>query len=766
MESSRLHALLAHQQNILSKIALGESHHDIFAEICLAIEEILDEDTAKCSILSLKGEQLFHCAAPSIPVKFCELVNGVKIGSAVGSCGTAAYRKSRVVVEDIGTSPLWVDFKKLAFEFNLKSCWSTPIFSSQSQVLGTFAIYHDHPISPSNNDLELIDYFVHFSSIAFEQKLNYLKVKSLIHDLEKSNEKFNAFTRVMPDLAIILSETGDYVDIYGDLSNLPFKSKDELINKNLNDILPKATAEPIIAVLEKTLATNEVQVFEYELDVTKGRVIFEGRTAPITNYHSTNSSQRHVLWMARDITIRKNAENEIEKLANYDPLTQLPNRRLLTERLTHCVERINRTHKTGALLFLDIDNFKRINDSLGHNAGDYLLIELAQRLKAVVRASDTLARIGGDEFVVLLEYVGENNKLANTEATIVAQKLLQVFDEKFEIGSLAFQVSGSIGICLIENINSTAENILKFADTAMYRAKIKSGSSFSFYDSKLQTLLENQTALETDIIRAIDCHEFCAYFQPQIDITGKITGGEALIRWNHPTKGLITPNEFIPVAEQFGLIQKLQNIVLQDICRLINKLTQENIIDDHFKVSINISQNQFNSSTLKTKLLTIINDFNVAPSRIKLEITESMLSHELEHTVQQMEELETEGFSFSIDDFGTGYSCLSYLHAYPVNELKVDKSFIDNIANNDSGLSIVETIINLAKNLNMAVVAEGVETPEQFEILKAHHIDAIQGYLIAKPMSLDNYVTWHKQYLTHKQAPPPINDIWVATKVI
>ena len=213
----------------------------------------------------------------------------------------------------------------------------------------------------------------------------------------------------------------------------------------------------------------------------------------------------------------------------------------------------------------------------------------------------------------------------------------------------------------------------------MYRAKSKGGNGYSFYDSRLQTLLENQTALEADIVRAIDCHEFCAYFQPQVDIFGKVIGGEALIRWNHPSKGLITPNEFIHVAEQVGLIQKLQNIVLQDVCSLINRLSCENAIDELFSISINISQNQFNSSTFKTELLSIVNSFNVAPARIKLEITESMLSHDIKSTVQQMEEIQAAGFTFSIDDFGTGYSCLSYLHAYPVKELKIDKSFIDNI---------------------------------------------------------------------------------------
>jgi diguanylate cyclase (GGDEF)-like protein len=417
---------------------------------------------------------------------------------------------------------------------------------------------------------------------------------------------------------------------------------------------------------------------------------------------------------------------------------------MLNDRLNVCVDRIKRTDKIGALLFLDLDNFKRVNDLLGHNAGDELLVKLSKRLSSVIRASDTVARVGGDEFIILLEYVGEDNEQAIIESEIIAQKLQSVFHEKFAIGGVAFQVSCSIGICLVDNNNFVKDNILKFADNAMYRSKIKGGNSYSFYDPELQTLLERQTEIETDIVRAIACDEFCAYFQPQISPSGKVVGAEALIRWNHPSKGLIAPNDFIPIAEQRGLIQQLQNIVLRDICIFINHLSSINIIDELFSVSINISQCQFNSATLKTELLKTINHFNIRSSQIKLEITESMLSGDIEHTLQQMEELKEKGFIFSIDDFGTGYSCLAHLSAFPVKELKIDKSFIDKILDNGKGVGIVQAIISLAKNLNLSVIAEGVEASEQFEMLKAMDIDSIQGYLIAKPMTQHDYVQWYK----------------------
>jgi PAS domain S-box-containing protein len=311
MDTVRLKKLLSHQQAILSKIALGTPLNDILNDICLSIEEIIDDESARCSILSLKGEQLFHCAAPNIDDKYCQSINGAYIGPNVGSCGTAAFRKIRITVEDIATSPLWKDFKDLALSFGLKSCWSTPIISTQSTILGTFAIYHSYPKAPSAKELELIDYFVHFSSIALEKNIDLLKVEQLIVDLQQSNAKFKAFTKVMPDLTLILSEEGEYTDIYGSLKGDLYHSLSQLINKNLNDVLAKKDSQPIMEVIEKTLATNDVQVFEYQLDVHKGKVIYEGRTAPIDHYQPSNPSKRHVVWMARDITARKKAEKEV-----------------------------------------------------------------------------------------------------------------------------------------------------------------------------------------------------------------------------------------------------------------------------------------------------------------------------------------------------------------------------------------------------------------------------------------------------------------------
>ncbi|WP_409439533.1 EAL domain-containing protein [Psychromonas sp. GE-S-Ul-11] len=739
MELKKNTELLASQQKILTKIALGDPLQEILESICISIEELIDDKTAKCSILKLVDNLLYSIASPSIPNTYSEVIDGVTIGPSAGSCGTAAFIGERVLVEDISNSPLWEGFKNIAKDHQFQSCWSTPIISTKSEVLGTFAIYYDSPKSASQECLNLIDYFVHLSSIAIEKSNDASHMRKLIKDLKVTNQNLNAFIKVIPDPAIIITKEGLYLNVYAASENLLSDPIQDLVGKSIHDILSKDDAKMALDKINKTLQTNEIQVFEYTLTIRANEYIFEGRTIKI-DY----DNQSHVLWVIRDITNRKNSENEVKKLVYYDPLTNLPNRRLLTERIGDCVEKIKQDNTISVLLFLDIDNFKRINDSLGHSAGDQLLIQSAERLATVLGDVNTLARIGGDEFVILEDEIADNIQQAKSNVIKLVQKIQKIFIEKFEIGKLAFQISASIGIYLIDKNHANSDNILKFADTAMYRTKFKGGNGYSFFDPKQQTLLETKTELESEIVRAIENDEFCAHFQPQVDTEGNVSGAEALIRWNHATKGLVPPYQFIPLAEQFGLIQKLQNIVLHDICLLLNQLSKDSSLPPGYRIAINMAQNQFNSPTLKTELISILNQYDIHPNQIKLEITESMLSNDLPYTVQQMHELKDQGFTFSIDDFGTGYSCLSTLHAYPVDELKIDKSFIDNIENVQTGLPIVETIINLAKNLNISVMAEGVEIIEQFNILKDKKTDGIQGYLIAKPMPAEHYINWHQ----------------------
>ena len=744
MDVNQLNKLLFNKDNVLANILQSKSIAQALSELCKLLDNNLSLASIECSVFDVQNEALIN-AKTSINDKllisayhhFTKLVL-TQIASA------HSITPTQPVLNSIDLFLNTADKHTFLVPENATQIWSMPVMSVTKRPIGLLSVF----VSENNNlqpsDLDLMSFFANFMGSVLSGINQHNQTGQLIEQLEESNQKFRAFTEVMPDLALIIDEDGCYEDVHGSTDNLLYVSAVEIIGKSVSDLFPEAEANQIMSVIHQAILTNEVQVYEYSFDYEESNAIFEGRVTPIRFYKSANSDKKCVLWVARDVTEERSTAKKIKQLAYFDPLTHLPNRRMFNERLQLVVESKAQVHEYGAILFLDLDQFKRINDSLGHAAGDQLLVDVSSRLRLALRKSDILARIGGDEFVILLEQLGQNKQEAQKEISIVAKKVQESLSPKFEIDDLAFQVSCSIGICLIDG-ETSADSILKYADTAMYSSKLTGGNSYSYFDPKKQTLLDKQLSFESEIVRAIEKREFCAYFQPQLNCSGEITGAEALIRWNHPEKGLIPPYEFIPIAEQYGLIQDLQDIVLEDICLLLELLNAQNLINDKFKLSINISHSQFKSSNFRSSLLNTISKFDVSSSQINLEITESMLSHDINNTVKQMSEIEAKGFSFSIDDFGTGYSSLSYLHAYPVNELKIDKSFVDRMLDK-SGLSIVETIISLAKNLGMQVVAEGVENENQMLLLRERNIDIFQGYYFSKPIPFNDYLLWHKNH--------------------
>ena len=367
------------------------------------------------------------------------------------------------------------------------------------------------------------------------------------------------------------------------------------------------------------------------------------------------------------------------------------------------------------------------------------------RLKTVIKNAGIIARIGGDEFVILPKHLSSNKNNAQSQAIVCANQILDCFKNPFKINNCSYKITVSIGISFIEGSDTTSNDVLKRADTAMYSAKKFGGHRFAFYDPALQHELDLRLQLESDIITAIKEKQFAAYFQPQLDCQGNIIAAEALIRWIHPIKGIISPYYFIPVAEQSGLIDQLQSSVLFDACMLIKTLEQTQQLHDSFCVAINISACQFITHSLYNNIVSIVDAFGISPTRFKLEITESILLDDMAENIAQMQQLKAKGFKFSIDDFGTGYSSLAYIHTYPVSELKIDKSFIDKIHEGNRGSAIVSTIISLAHNLGFNVIAEGVETAEQAKTLTQLDITGMQGYYMAYPMPAAEFISWLKQ---------------------
>ncbi|HZW24322.1 MAG TPA: EAL domain-containing protein, partial [Gallionella sp.] len=441
-----------------------------------------------------------------------------------------------------------------------------------------------------------------------------------------------------------------------------------------------------------------------------------------------------------DISERKRAEEEIQRLAFYDTLTELPNRRLLMDRLIQSLIASERSGSFGALLFMDMDNFKILNDTQGHDVGDMLLIEVANRLKSSVRESDTVARLGGDEFVVILQGLGSSELLAANMAEDIAEKIVAALSEPYFLGAHEHHSSVSIGVGLFHGRGTTVDELLKRADTAMYQAKSAGRNAVRFFETDMQRAVESRAMLETALRQALAKEELQLYYQMQVDREQRIVGAEALLRWINEERGFVSPAQFIPLAEESGLILPIGLWVLETACRQLQKW-QNAPETRHLQLAVNVSARQFRQPNFVAQIGELLKKYGIDPTLLKLELTESIVLTDVEETVQKMLALKQFGVQFSMDDFGTGYSSLSYLKQLPLNQIKIDQSFVRDIVVDKSDAIIVKTIIDMSLNFNLEVIAEGVESEEQLEILKKNGCQAFQGYLFSKPVPLTEFET-------------------------
>lgn len=433
------------------------------------------------------------------------------------------------------------------------------------------------------------------------------------------------------------------------------------------------------------------------------------------------------------INKRKQAEAQIEQLAFYDPLTNLPNRRLLIDRLQQDLALTTGHGNNGALLFLDLDHFKTINDALGHSFGDALLQQVAKRLSEQLRAEDTVARLGGDEFIILLPELDGHSDLSAKQAHTVAKKVREALLIPFDMDGHKYHITPSIGITLFPEPGQTADVVLKQADSAMYKSKNDGRNTISFYAPSMQIAADARLALEKNLRQAISLKEFELYYQVQVNEKGQLIGAETLLRWNHPKNGVIRPGTFIPLAEETGLIFDIGDWVLQSACTQMKQWTDD-CAHKLPQLSINVSSRQFRQADFVEKVLGIIDQTGADPKHLVLEITEGVIIENIQDTIQKMHSLKTAGISFSIDDFGVGYSSLSYLRQLPLDELKIDRSFIQDIETDTNDATLVETIISMAHHLDLSVIAEGVENQAQIEFLKNNSCFSYQGYYFSYPI--------------------------------
>lgn len=465
-----------------------------------------------------------------------------------------------------------------------------------------------------------------------------------------------------------------------------------------------------------------------------------------TLVRDADGNPQSVLAINTDITQRKAAEQEIQHLAFYDPLTKLPNRLLLMDRLQHAMASSQRSRNMGGLLFLDLDNFKSLNDTLGHDKGDLLLRQVAARLTCCVRSADTVARIGGDEFVIMLVDLSEDLHDAAAQASAVGEKILEVFNYPFELAGYEHHSTPSIGVTLFNGETNTLDDLLKRADLAMYQAKASGRNAMRFFDPEMQSVMSARVALEADFRHSLQQQDFVLYYQPQIDAYGNISGAEALVRWKHPQRGLVSPAEFIPLAEDTGLIIGLGRWVLETACLQLTQWANKPHTAN-FSMSVNVSVRQFRHPDFVEQLMQILAKTGADPQRLTLELTESLFVDEMEAAIDKMLALKSLKINFSLDDFGTGYSSLSYLKRMPLDQLKIDPSFVQDVLTDPNDAVIVRTIIALAQSLGLDVTAEGVETREQYAFLAENGCFAYQGYLFSRPLPIEDFEVMLLQHI-------------------
>jgi diguanylate cyclase (GGDEF)-like protein/PAS domain S-box-containing protein len=442
----------------------------------------------------------------------------------------------------------------------------------------------------------------------------------------------------------------------------------------------------------------------------------------------------HYVGIFSDITSKKATEEQLERLAYFDSLTNLPNRLLFRDRLSQEVAAARRHGNRVALFFIDLDRFKYVNDTLGHAAGDELLQIVAQRLRQCVRESDTVSRLGGDEFTVIIPDIEHADQVSG-----IAQKIIDDLGRSIPLRAQEVQIGASVGVAVFPDDGEDVEQLIRHADMALYKAKDEGRNNFQFFSAELQTHIADRIALEEDLRKGLERNEFLLHYQPKYNLaTGAISGMETLVRWQHPVRGMVSPVEFIPLAEETGLIIPMSEFILREACRQTTDWIKASGMP--LKVAVNLSARQFQQSDLVEVIKHTLDETGLSAELLELELTERMVMGDVDEAIRTMQALRELGLSLAIDDFGTGYSSLSYLKRFPINTLKIDQSFVRDLTIDSDDASIVQAIIAMGRQLDLHVVAEGVETEEQLEFLRQHGCGEIQGYLMSRPLPDGEFV--------------------------
>ncbi|MDG4553026.1 MAG: EAL domain-containing protein [Candidatus Competibacter sp.] len=710
----------------------GRPLREALDELCRLVERWLPE--AYCSILLLEdGRWLCHNGSVRLPAEYIRQVDGLEIGPEAGSCGAAAWHKRRIIVSDIDSHPHWRSARDIARCFGLAACWSTPILSDDQSVLGTFAVYYREKREPTEAELHLIDQVTSTARLLIE----FHRTEA---ELRQSRQMLHTILDSVPVRIFWKDRESRYLGANRlFLQDARLAHLDDLLGKTDFDLpLDPATATRYHAddraIMESGQAKLDFEEPGRHADNTEAW--FHTSKAPLIGVDGRIAG---VLGAYSDITAQKQAEAQIRQLAYYDTLTGLPNRRLLLDRLGQALAMADRAGHKVIVLFVDLDRFKRINDSLGHVAGDACLRQVAHLLSAAVRQEDTIGRLGGDEFLVVLPDARHGQ-----DAVRVANLIQQALARPLPVMGHEFRVGASIGISIFPDDGHDAETLIKNADTAMYRAKENDRDGYQFYTADLNapvlTALETEAALRD----ALERDELLLYYQPRIELaSGRLTGLEALVRWQRPGIGLLPPAEFIPLAEDRRLIGQLDEWVLREACRQNSAWRQAGLAI--VPVAVNLSARQIPMRGLPAAIAAILAETGLEPRELELEMSGEALLADNGFLPRLLRNLRAQGVRCGIDDFGAGSFNLRRLRDLPVHQLSIDRSFLQNLTQDTDDQMVAGILIELGRTLGMTVVAKGVETAEQLAFLQARGCDGIQGFLTGKPAPATEAAQWLRQ---------------------
>jgi diguanylate cyclase (GGDEF)-like protein/PAS domain S-box-containing protein len=713
------------QQAILESVAYGADPMDVINQVCRLEEQLLPNSVGTVMLMDEDFQHLNVYAAPSVPPEGVAQLNGLRPGPGAGSCGNVIFRKEPQFVSNTFTDPRWHDLRQLAVNFNLCACWSMPIYSGEGKVVGTFALSSFEHRSPSPFHRKLLEIGASIIGIVLGRTKAQESLRLFVKAFEGSEEGFvitDAEQRILsvnPAFSKVLGYTPE--EVVG-LTPRNFSSGHH------NSQFYEAMWQSI-----RTFGHWRGEIWNRRKN---GEVFPEWLSIAAVN--DEDGKTTHYIGIFSDISERKSAEERIQYLSSHDPLTGLPNRMLFQDRLENAIAFAARDHSKAALLNIDLDNFKLLNDSLGHAAGDALLRIVTTRLKECVSETDSLSRLGGDEFLLALADVPDTDSIS-----AVVLNLLEEVSKPIELDGRTLSLSCSIGIAVYPDDGDDIETLLKRADKAMYHAKEAGRNTYRYFTEQLNSDSLEHLRIAHGLRQAVKQNEFILHYQPQIDrASGRLSGAEALIRWNHPVDGLIQPGRFIGIAEQTGLIVEIGEWVLHEACRQAVAWQQAGL--PPMVVGVNMSAMQFRRGNVEKSVREALERSGLDPRYLEIELTESVLLEDMDTMLALVNRLKNLGIKLAIDDFGTGYSSLAYLKKFKVDRLKIDQSFIRELASDSEDMAIVQAIVQMARILNLRTVAEGVETAEQLAFLSEQGCDEIQGYYYSRPLPPEQFEAFVK----------------------